>query len=38
MDNITITHRKLNRINLDNFKLDVTANLNTIINSDNLQE
>ena len=37
-EKITITHRNLDRIDLDNFKLYLTAKLNTIRKSDNLQE
>ena len=35
---ITITHRNLDRIDLDKFKVDQAAKLSTIKNSDNLQE
>ena len=35
---ITKTHRCLDRIDLDKLKIDLTAKINTINNSDNLQE
>ena len=36
-ERITITHRNLDIFDLDKFKIDLTATLNTIKNSDNLQ-
>ena len=37
-ERISITHRNLHIIDLDKFKLDLTAKLNKIRNSENLQE
>ena len=35
IERITITHRNHNKIDLDTFKIDLTAKLNTINNPDN---